>query len=836
MTQPEPANDPTSWDMLEQLYFEGQNLDAAGREQLVAPFRAEHPELIKELEGLWAHKPRGKSLFETLPRISRSFWQGFAGEAPPEQIGAYQVIEELGRGGMGVVYKALQPPPLSRQVAVKVLPAGLHAPSWRARFEMEQQSLSAMNHAHIATVHDAGLSPENQPYLVMELLDGLPITRYCDTHQLSIEDRLALFVQVCEGVNHAHRKGIIHRDLKPSNVLVIEQDGHHVPKIIDFGIAGSLDLSTPVTQSNALGTPAYMSPEQVMGQKDKVDTRSDIYSLGALLFELLAGKAPLDARLRQVSGSRARCEVVRDHAPQPLGQQVDALITAQVAEARAETPTRLAQRLKGELHWICSKAMARNPEDRYGSCSQLVEDLHRLRQNRPVIAAPDGAWYPLKKWFATHRLLVGSGLASLTALVIALFISLFSLRAVTASKERLATLQAYSLKMVEAVNPFNKGREVKVFEVLDDAAKRIDFHYKDQPELERSIRQYLAVTYRDLGLYADAEVQFKHAFEKALLVGRRDDEEVLTIMGDRAYNLFLQDQRERANATYRDAVALAEKRLGWRHPLSLELSSGYGIVLGALGQREIALSRFEHTLDGQQETLGFTHPNTIATTNNLADLLLGMELYPEVAQRINAVLANYPQVPGGMDLQVASLQHNLALAYVHLGRVDEAIEMGRRVLATRKKLLGDDHRDTLRTANNLITAIGKTRPASEVIHLLRETLATLPERAEGSNDYLRLRHNLGHYLKEAKGHGEAEALLEDTWGKRKELLGEDHADTLKTRFTLGEVFWETDRHTKALEIFEDVVEQAEKSLDMNQSKRNMFRNALKKYKQQMDQL
>ena len=806
-------NDSTRWDLLEHLYFEGLHLSPSSRTELLAPYRVQNQELVHELETLWAHEPHNDSLFENLPRISRSFWRSMPGEGLPTRIGPYQVIEILGYGGMGVVYKAREPSPLSRLVAVKVLPSSLHAPAWHARFEMEQKSLSAMSHPNIATVHDAGRTLEDRPFLVMELLEGLPITNYCDTHRLSIDERLALFVQVCEGVSHAHRRGFIHRDLKPANVLVIEQDGNHIPKIIDFGIAGSLDVATPIPGGAVIGTPAYMSPEQAAHQRDKIDSRGDIYALGALLFELLAGKPPLRAQLREAVTFREQCRVVYRYPPEPLAQQARHLVTPEIAALRATTVSRVSRRLRGELSWITMKALARTPEDRYGSCSELIDDLHRFRKNRPVAAAPERTWYRLEKWLNAHKLLVGSGLTLLTVLVLALIISLVSLRAVRTSERHLRNVHAFSESIFREVGPYYQGRHVKVFELLDDAARGIDEKYADQPELERSIRLVLARSYHDLGLYEDAEDHFARACELVIVRERPDDAQALALIGERAYNLFLAGDEERALNIYMVAVNAAEERYGRDHPTSLMLSNGYAFVLGRMGRVALALALFETTLAEQRRVLGPTHRETLSTLNNLGDLLVATGQYAVAEQLLVGAIAAYEAKKSKMDPYAASLMHNLAFAFSGQQQYAEAIELGQQLLAIRNEMLGDYHPDSLSTANNLAIAIGESGSAPEAIELLRATLAGLPDRAKTFPEYLKLRHNLGHFLMIAQVLDEAELVLCDTWHKRAILLGAGHLDTLKTHFTLGEVLRDSGQQLEALHIFREVVTLSEQSLD-----------------------
>ena len=814
----------SSWDLLESLFFAGLNLDNSGRRALLTPYRDGNAGMVAELEELWTHQPNDQVLLDALPSLARSFWRVLGGDEPPRSIGAYEVLEELGRGGMGVVYKARQPPPLSRLVAIKVLPSALSSNSWRHRFEIEQKSLSLMCHPNITTVHDAGVTEEGQPFLVMELLDGLPITRYCDVHRLSVDTRLDLFLQICEGVNHAHRKGIIHRDLKPSNVMVVEQDGRHVPKVIDFGIAGSLDVTESMRPGRVVGTPALMSPEQAAGRGGEIDTRTDVYSLGALLFELLVGKSPLGSQLGEAQGLEAKLRIVCQQEPASLAQQAADLVSIEMAALRSASPARLIHRLEGELDWITAKALARKPRDRYGSCSELAADLRRLRENRPVSAAPAGAWYPMKKWLANHRLLVSGGLMILTALVLALVVSLVSLRSVRTSERRLRIVREFTESLPRQASPYYMGRDVKLVDVLHEAARDIEAKYTGEPELERSLRLILAHSFQDLGLYEVAETHFARSHKLALSLGRNDDPETLSAVEERAFNISQLGDNDRALSLYKEGMVLAKRRLGEKHPASLRLSSGYAHVLGQSDRSDEARLLFEKTLAGQRVVRGPDHPETLATINNLGSLLVETYRYAEAERLLVGPLAAYRSQRNTIDPFAGELMHNLAFAYLGQKRYTEAIDIGEEAWEARKTHLGQFHPKSLMTTNLLATAIGEYESAQRAVAMLDQALQGLPNGAENTPEGLRLKHNLGHFLLEARDLPRAEMVLAETWHQRRELLGVDHIDTLKTHVTLGEVKMAQGQHEAGKQIYEEVVDLAGKRLPPDDPLYQLFYN------------
>ena len=819
------SGESNSWELLERLYFEGLELDAKARSGLLAPYLNSHQSLVEELQKLWAHEPKMDALFDSLPGISRSFWQAFDEETAPTWIGPYQVIEEIGRGGMGVVYKGRQPAPLLRQVAIKVLPKGLHGTSWGKRFELEQKSLSLMSHPNIATVHDAGVTTAGQPFLVMELLQGQSITGYCNDKRLSIPQRLNLFIQICEGVHHAHLKGIIHRDLKPSNILVVDQDGTAVPKIIDFGISGSLDQNEKEASGKGTGTPAYMSPEQATGGQTQMDIRSDLYSLGAVLFELLLDQPPLYEPLKKATGFGQKCQVIQQRPPESLVYQAGRLAKDDVAAARATTVKGLKNLVKGELDWITAKALARNPANRYGTCFDLAKDLRRYQNRLPVAAAGGRKWYPVGKWFATHRLLVGAATSLVLVLVTALVISLNALKAVRASERHLREVHAFSENIFRQVGPYYRGRDAKVIDLLDDAAEGIGQRYAGQPELETSIRMVLARSYRDLGLNQHAEAQFSLAWELAGAGKPARDATALEILEERAFNLYLAGQPEKALKMYREGLDAAHSQWGPNHRVSLKLSGGLAYVLGRMNRLTQARSLFETTLARQRKLLPPDHPETLATLNNFGNLLLQSDKSKEAERLLSQALKTYRNQNREIDPYMASVMHNLALAYAGLGENVKAVQLGEEVLSARRKLLGPNHPDSLSSANNLASAIGKSNPG-KAVDLLKSVLAGLPARALEAPEPLRVRHNLGHFLKENKAYEQSEDVLWEVWQKRIVVLGGDHLDTLLSQFTLGEVFLETGRREEALEHFRAVVNTAEQTLEQDHWFRKISRKFL----------
>jgi len=365
-------------------------------------------------------------------------------ERPGGEIGRYKLLSVLGEGGMGVVYLAEQEEPIRRRLALKVIKPGMDSKRVIARFEAERQALALLNHPNIAQVFDAGTTETGRPYFVMEYVKGLPITEYCDHHKLPIEDRLNLFRQVCLAVHHAHQKGIIHRDInKPSNILVSLQDNQPIPKIIDFGVAKA--IAQPLTErtllteeSQLLGTPEYMSPEQADMATEDIDTRSDIYSLGVLLYVLLTGILPFNSRTFREGGIERVRKVIRETDPKTPSTRLTKLgeEAKKIAENRRTDIRILAKHLHKELEWIPLKAMRKERAERYRSASELADDIENYLKGEPLIAGPPGTGYKLKKFVRRNRVLVGGIAAVLVVLAGGVVVStLFAIRADRARSE-----------------------------------------------------------------------------------------------------------------------------------------------------------------------------------------------------------------------------------------------------------------------------------------------------------------------------------------------------------------------------------------------------------------
>jgi serine/threonine protein kinase len=413
-------------------------------------------ELRARIEGLLAAEAEAERFFEEGGALIRSKLPGE--EAIGAKIGRYKLVQKIGEGGCGVVYMAEQEEPVRRSVALKIIKLGMETKSVIARFEAERQALAMMDHPNIARVFDAGATDRGPPYFVMELVRGVKITDYCDQNRLGVAERLDLFIQICHAIQHAHQKGIIHGDIKPSNVLVEEHDGEAVPKVIDFGISKATEARLTdklfTTYAQLIGTPAYMSPEQAqMGGVD-IDTRSDIYSLGVLLYELLTGRTPFDPKELAASGLDEMRKTLREREPARPSARLHALPLSElikVSNGRLTDPARLVSSLRGDLDWIAMKAMEKERARRYETANGLAMDVHRHLNNEPVAACPPSWAYRLQKLVRRNRVVFIAGGAVTIALVVGMSTSTWLfLKEREALKRALAAEQQQARLRLEA--------------------------------------------------------------------------------------------------------------------------------------------------------------------------------------------------------------------------------------------------------------------------------------------------------------------------------------------------------------------------------------------------
>lgn len=786
-------------------------------------------------------------------------------EPPVElrKIGHYQLIRELGAGGFGKVYLAEQQSPVKRMVALKVLRGSLCDDTFLRRFEAERQVLALLSHPNVAQIFDAATTKEGNPYFAMEYVPGVPITQYCDKRSLTIEQRLNLFTRVCSAMQHAHQKGIIHRDIKPANILVAEVDETAQPKVIDFGIAKVLDLDfegyTLNTQAGGLlGSPAYMSPEQVSQSRVAIDTRSDIYALGVLLYELLTGQTPFQFKNKSLVETLNQ---VLQTDPLPPSALVAKQQLERVAHHRKQsTPATLARTLRKDIDAIVLKALAKNPERRYASAIHFSADIKRYLSHQPVSAAPLNATYRAGKFIRRHRVAVFGALALALTLIVGLAGTASGLirarQAETAASQAAANAQrtiALMQDFLAAPDPREQGPNLKVVDMVEsfepELAKLVD-----QPEIHASLLLTYGITYRSMGMQAKA-LEFArqsaslrqthlgnlhadtmesrhlaaqltgelgdHAEAHSLLTQLRadalvvdaDSQLVVEIDDSLARALYLSGQYEEARMAYALLVDRRSEQLGIQHPDTLKSMSGLSLAYSSLGDGENATHVAREVFAIRAQSLGKQHPDTLDARSALAYALGEGGKYQEALTLHEQVLQDRVDVLGPHHQSTLASRVNVAWLMSSLGRHEDARDFNEQTLILQQEALGDDHPDLYSTMSNLATnlvALGNTEDAEPLMQkVVAGRTAILgeqhPTTLTAKNDLMVV------YARQSR-FSEAEALIREVIEARLNGVGENHPGTLTAMNNLTWLLTRRGAHEEAEELGRTVVE---KSLTLN---------------------
>ncbi|MDX1481651.1 MAG: serine/threonine-protein kinase [Woeseiaceae bacterium] len=491
----------------------------------------------------------------------------------PERIGPYTVLRRVGEGGKGIVYEALQSAPVKRRVAIKLLRSGSGDPDDAVRFAAEQQALAMMDYPAIAKVFDAGTTDDGRHWFAMELIDGVPLTEFADRHELSLRQRIDLFIEVCRAVHHANQKGVIHRDLKPSNILVAGSPQEPQPKVIDFGIAKAVGLrlteETLLTQFGAIiGTPAYMSPEQASGTVLSLDVRADVYSLGVMLYELLVGCLPVSPGETGYASFIAFLKEDTQNVPMPVARFRSLAAERQEAmvERRRTVRKEFERQLSGDLAWIVMTALEKSPARRYQTAAALAEDLERYLANEPVGARPPTLAYRTRTFVRRNRIAVAAAAVVAVALVAGTVTAAVGmLRAEREARTAQAVSSFLESLFLQADPYIVGGRETSARELLDNAAAGVEEELADQPLAQARLMRRIAITYRGLGLFGEATPLFEKAL-KGLREARVSAVELADIEAELGYHLIFESKFDRADSLLRSAIATYRSELGFEDP------------------------------------------------------------------------------------------------------------------------------------------------------------------------------------------------------------------------------------------------------------------------------
>jgi serine/threonine protein kinase len=730
--------------------------------------------------------------------------------------GKYTLVEVIGEGGMGSVWRAKQSEPVKRYVAVKLIKAGMDSRQVLARFEAERQALALMDYPNIAKVLDGGLH-DGRPFFVMELVKGVPITEFCDARKLTPKERLELFVPVCQAIRHAHQKGIIHRDIKPSNVLIALYDDRPVVKVIDFGVAkatgAALTEHTIDTGFGAVvGTPQYMSPEQATFNNLDIDTRSDVYALGVLLYELLTGSPPFTKQELEKRGVLEMLRVVREEEPPRPSTRLstaDALPT--LSANRGTEPKKLAGLLRNELDWIVMKALEKDRTRRYDTANALSRDIQRYLADEVVEARPPSVGYRVSKFVRRHKgqviaavLVVLALLAGITGTTFGLFRAEAARRdearqRATAEKaaeaERLAKLDADTKRQEAETNLAfaRKGNAIlgSVFAGLDPKA-----NYATVADLRNALRDNLNKAVKELEGSAIGEPLEVAAMQNTL-------GESLLGLGEASL----------AVEVHNKALATRKAKLGPDHPDTLVSMNNLAVAYQASGQLGKAMTLLVETLEKMKAKLGPDHRETLNSMNSLAQAFRdsgqpakALALFEETLEKMKAKLGpDHPTTLATMD--------NLAGAYQDSGQLPKAVPLFEAALEKRRAKLGPDHPDTLTSMHNLALAYELSGQLAKALALFEETLEK--EKAKLGPDHPSTLISMSRLAGAYQDSGQlarAVALYEEALEKQKAKLGPDHPDTLTSMSNLAVAYEASDQLAKALALYEETLEKKKAKL------------------------
>jgi tetratricopeptide (TPR) repeat protein len=733
--------------------------------------------------------------------------------------GRYKLLQKIGEGGMGEVWLAEQREPVRRRVALKLVKTGMNTREVMARFESERQALALMDHPAIAKVFDAGSTPEGVPYFVMEYVAGAPITTYCDNHRLTTRERLELFMRVCEGVQHAHQKAVIHRDLKPSNILVTEVDGKAAAKIIDFGVAKALTqrltADTIFTRVGAMiGTPEYMSPEQALSSGEDIDTRTDVYSLGIILYELLAGAPPIELRKIAFEEFLRRLREEEPEKPSTKIRTHDAATSTELARKRQTEPAALAQQVRGDLDSIALKALEKDRSRRYGSPSDLAADVGRHLRNEPVLAVPPSVAYRARKFARRYRAALATAAAFVLVLIVAAGINIRQrIRADSEAAVAQAVndflqndLLAQASSVAQSGRSIKPDPDLKVRTTLDRAAARITGRFDRQPEVEAAIRDTIGQTYLDLGLYPEARKQLERALELEERVMGAEDPKTLKTISRLAHSASLQSKWTEAENLYSQAVRGQRRVLGPEHADTLSSMSTLADVYRWEGKYAQAESLFNQVLPIQRRVLGAEHRDVLYSMSGLGTVYSRQGKYIQAERLQGQILDTELRVWGADDPDTLASSNDLANTYFGEGKYAQAEALYRRAMEASRRVRGIEHPNTLTDVTNLALAYIAEVKCADAEALLSQGL-DIERRVLGPEDRDTL-STMGYlasmYVCEGK-YVQARALLSRVLEGQSRILGPENPDTLVSMNGLAEVYTFQGQYAQAEALFAQVL-------------------------------
>jgi tetratricopeptide (TPR) repeat protein/tRNA A-37 threonylcarbamoyl transferase component Bud32 len=765
--------------------------------------------------------------------------------------GRYTLQDKIGEGGMGEVWVARQSAPVKRKVALKLIKKGMDSRAVLQRFDQERQALAMMDHPNIAKVLDAGMTPNGQPFFVMELVKGLPLNQFCDEAKLALEERLELFVPICQAVQHAHQKGIVHRDLKPANILVTSIDGQPSPKVIDFGVAkataGRLSDDSMVTQiGTVVGTVEYMSPEQARFSGEDIDTRADIYSLGVILYELLTGLRPIDAKKLKNAALNEMIRIIQEEEPSEPSSRLsrdDSL--ASLAAVRRIAPHRLLATLRGELDWVVMKCLEKQRERRYETANGLARDIQRFLADEPVEARPPSAGYRLGKLIRRNRVVVSAGAAIAAALLIGVIAFAWQAkiaraqrdlaikaeraeaeqrqladqqrdRAIKAEAEtkaradQLEQVSDFQAAMLGRIDATQAGKLLSD-DVLEKYAEALAKAGVQEAERSAQVATFAAqwkrvnvvdtaVAFLDREILKPAILAIDQKFKAQPLVDAR----LRAVLADRYLGLGLVNS---ARPLREQTLAIRRRELGDEHPGTIAALVDLGSTLSEQGKFPEAADCLRDALEKSRRVLGADHRDTLHAGLALGICLSDWGKYSEAESYIRETYEKRRRLHGEEHPQSISALNSYALALAATGKRVESEPMSRQCMELARRVLGPENPDTLDLIFNYGVTLAILKRPTEAEPYMREVLEKR-RRVLGEEHFATIFAigQLGGLMAQLGKLDQSEALLREALEKQRRIRGEEHPNAVSSRLVLGKVLARRGKLTEAEQLLREALE------------------------------